>query len=177
VVIVFRGLAYGQPARIVVCGIDYFFANRVAVFDAQKGGPQIGKADIEEEMGNVVRRGCFAAKTPTLSNLGAGGLKIECCCCKGENMKASKLLVLGTESPVSQERTRFSVDLTPGAARELGAMKQSFGLTGADVFRFGLLLMRIYAESKLQGKEVHIVDPKNPHKVHVVSLPLFNDSA
>lgn len=90
-------------------------------------------------------------------------------------METSKL---SFDSAVTRDRKsiRFSVDLTPNAARELSAIKADFGLTSAEVFRFGLLLMRIYTESKSEGRELHVVDPKNPRKVHVVSLPLFDNS-
>jgi len=59
-----------------------------------------------------------------------------------------KISPVSSVSKVMQERKRFSVDLTPNAARELIAIKANFGLTSAEVFRFGLLLMRIYTESK-----------------------------
>jgi hypothetical protein len=77
---------------------------------------------------------------------------------------------------VSDRPKRFTVDFTPATAREVNVIKETFGLTNVDFFRFSLLLMRIYAEAKKQGKELCMIDLKKPEIVHVVSLPLFNDS-
>lgn len=84
------------------------------------------------------------------------------------NSKSGKL--------VSSKPIRFTVDLTPAAAKEVNFIKETFSLSSADVFRFGLVFMKIYTENKIQGKEIQVVDPKKPQQVSIITLPLFNDS-
>jgi hypothetical protein len=68
---------------------------------------------------------------------------------------------------------RFTIDLTPAAASEVGRIKDMFGLTMADVFRFALTLMRIYADAVAERKEVRIVDPRTPRRIRIVELGIL----
>ena len=68
---------------------------------------------------------------------------------------------------------RCTIELTPGAKSEVDRIRKTFKLTMSDVFRFALLLMRIYSDTILKRKELHIVDPKDPRVVRIIELPLF----
>jgi hypothetical protein len=68
---------------------------------------------------------------------------------------------------------RCTVDLTPAAAQEVDRICGMFSLKIADLFRYSLLLMRIYADAVQEGKQMRLVSRKDPHEIQVVELPLF----
>ena len=68
---------------------------------------------------------------------------------------------------------RCTIDLTRGATEEVDRIKDTFGLTTADLFRYALTLLRIYVAARLENKQVQIVSPDNPTTVQVIELPLF----
>lgn len=68
---------------------------------------------------------------------------------------------------------RCTVDLTPAAAQEVDRICGMFSLKIADLFRYSLLLMRIYADAVQEGKQMRLVNRKDPHEIQVVELPLF----
>lgn len=68
---------------------------------------------------------------------------------------------------------RYTVDLTPAAANEVGRIQDMFDLSAVDVFRYALILLRIYADATTENRKVQIVDPKEPKTVTVIQLPMF----
>ena len=87
---------------------------------------------------------------------------------KEENAKETKI---ETNNKINNKRC--TIELTNDAKMEVDRIRKTFNLTMSEVFRFALVLMRIYADSTIQRKEVHIVDPNDPSVVRVVELPLF----
>ncbi len=69
---------------------------------------------------------------------------------------------------------RCTIDLTPAAAEEVDRICEIFELKISDLFRYSLLLMRIYADATGEGKQMRLVSRKDPHEVQVVELPLFS---
>jgi len=71
------------------------------------------------------------------------------------------------------EGRRCTIDLTPAAAEEVDRICSMFDLKIAELFRYSLLLMRIYGDAVSEGKQMRLVSRKDPHEVQVVELPLF----
>ena len=74
------------------------------------------------------------------------------------------------------EGRRCTIDLTPAAAEEVDRICKMFDLKIADLFRYSLLLMRIYADASGEGKQMRLVNRKDPNEIQVVELPLFGGS-
>ena len=68
---------------------------------------------------------------------------------------------------------RCTIDLTPAASEEVNRICKMFGLKIADLFRYSLLLMRIYGDAVTEGKQMRLVNRKDPNEIQVVELPLF----
>jgi hypothetical protein len=68
---------------------------------------------------------------------------------------------------------RCTIDLTPAASVEVDRICTMFDLKIVDMFRYSLLLMRIYAEAVEQGRQMRLVNPDNPSEIQVIELPLF----
>ena len=68
---------------------------------------------------------------------------------------------------------RYTLDLTPGAAEEVNRICNMFDLKITELFRYSLLLMRIYGDAVVEGKQMRLVSRDNPHEIRVVELPLF----
>ena len=68
---------------------------------------------------------------------------------------------------------RCTIDLTPAASAEVDRMCGTYHLKIAELFRYGLLLMRIYGDAMKEGKQMRLVSRKDPNEVQVVELPLF----
>ena len=71
---------------------------------------------------------------------------------------------------------RCTIDLTPAAAEEVDRICNMFDLKISDLFRYSLLLMRIYADATREGKQMRLVNRKDPNEIQVVELPLFGRS-
>ena len=71
---------------------------------------------------------------------------------------------------------RCTIDLTPAAAEEVDRICNMFDLKIADLFRYSLLLMRIYADANKEGKQMRLVNRADPNEIQVVELPLFGGS-
>lgn len=68
---------------------------------------------------------------------------------------------------------RCTIDLTPAAAQELDRICVAFNLKISELFRYSLLLMRIYRDAVLEGKQMRLVSRTDPNEIQVVELPLF----
>jgi len=68
---------------------------------------------------------------------------------------------------------RCTIDLTPAAAQELDRICSTFNLKISELFRYSLLLMRIYHDAVLGGKQMRLVSRTDPNEIQVVELPLF----
>jgi hypothetical protein len=68
---------------------------------------------------------------------------------------------------------RCTIDLTPAASAEVDRICGIFELKIVDLFRYSLLLMRIYADAVREGKQMRLVSRKDPTEIQVVELPLF----
>jgi len=69
---------------------------------------------------------------------------------------------------------RYTIDLTPWASEEVDRICGLFGITIADLFRYSLLLMRIYADATESNRELRLIDPCNPDNLPmVVVIPVF----
>ena len=68
---------------------------------------------------------------------------------------------------------RCTIDLTPAAAEEVDRICNIFGLKISELFRYSLLLMRIYGDAVIDGKQMRLVSRKDPNEVQVVEMPLF----
>ena len=73
----------------------------------------------------------------------------------------------------NEKGRRYTIDLTPAAAAEVARICNMFELKIVDVFRYSLLLMRIYADAVQDGKQMRLVNRKDPTEIQVVELPLF----
>lgn len=71
------------------------------------------------------------------------------------------------------EGRRCTIDLTSAAAVEVDRICSMFDLKIADLFRYSLLLMRIYGDAVREGKQMRLVNRKDPNEIQVVELPLF----
>ncbi len=69
---------------------------------------------------------------------------------------------------------RCTIDLTTSAAAEVERMQAIFELSVADVFRYSLWLMSMYAEAISEGREFATIDPENPSDRQRIQLPMFN---
>ena len=69
---------------------------------------------------------------------------------------------------------RYTIDLTSGASEEVKRICDTFGLTITDLFRYSLLLMRIYADAIEAGRELRLIDPQKPDNLPmIVTIPMF----
>ena len=73
----------------------------------------------------------------------------------------------------SEKGRRCTIDLTPAASAEVDRICGIFGLKIVDLFRYALLLMRIYADAVREGKQMRLVSRTDPAEIQVVELPLF----
>lgn len=71
---------------------------------------------------------------------------------------------------------RVSIDLTPPAVKEVDRLRSLTGLTTADLFRHALALLRIYTNAKVAGRELVIIDPKEPDARSQIELPVMISS-
>lgn len=69
---------------------------------------------------------------------------------------------------------RITVDLTGDAAAEMDRIRKESGYKVSDIMRHGFTLFRIYLESVGDGKQIHIVDPKEPGIVTRIVIPTPN---
>jgi len=94
------------------------------------------------------------------------------------NKNEVQTCVKSLPSKPSEGPRRYTIDLTPAAAEEVERIQKMFSLNIKDVFRFGLLLIRLYADAVRDKEEIQIVNPEKPNVVKVIKLPLFaNDVA
>lgn len=75
------------------------------------------------------------------------------------------------------EGRRCTIDLTPAAAEEVDRICNIFGLKISDLFRYSLLLMRIYGDAVIDGKQMRLVSRKDPNEVQVIEMPLFTSQS
>lgn len=68
---------------------------------------------------------------------------------------------------------RVTIDLSPSAAQEVDRLRSLTGLTTADLFRYGLVLARIYLDARRQGMELRLVDPVKTDVVTRLELPVI----
>lgn len=71
---------------------------------------------------------------------------------------------------------RCTIDLTPAASEEVDRICNMFELKISDLFRYSLLLMRVYADATREGKQMRLVNRNDPNEIQVVELPLFGSS-
>ena len=71
-----------------------------------------------------------------------------------------------------QKNKRYTIDLTPAAAEEVDRICNMFELKIADLFRYSLLLMRIYADASKEGKQMRLVN-RETNEIQIIELPLF----
>jgi hypothetical protein len=85
-----------------------------------------------------------------------------------------ELVMANAENQNTNEKSRrYTIDLTPAASAEVDKICDVFGLKIVDLFRYSLLLMRIYTDAVKEGKQMRLVSRKNPSEVQVIELPLF----
>ena len=70
---------------------------------------------------------------------------------------------------------RCTIDLTTSAAAEVERMQGIFELSVADVFRYSLLLMSMYADAISEGRELATINPEKPSDFQRIKLPMFNN--
>lgn len=71
---------------------------------------------------------------------------------------------------------RCTIDLTEAASIEVKRICDVAGITTADCFRYGLLLMRIYTDAHKAEKEVYLQKPDSPER-EIVTIPLFMEKS
>jgi hypothetical protein len=67
---------------------------------------------------------------------------------------------------------RVTVELSPKSQIEFDRLQQRTGLSTSDLLRYSVTLMRIYFDSRTEGKEVRIVNPKDPQDQVRLELPI-----
>lgn len=72
----------------------------------------------------------------------------------------------------SQKPRRVTVELTTMASQELDRLQKATGANISDLLRNGVTLLRVYVDSKSQGKEFRIVNPGNPQDQVRLELPI-----
>ncbi len=77
------------------------------------------------------------------------------------------------DKKIYEKGRRCTIDLTPGAAEEVDRICKIFDLGIKELFQYSLLLMRIYTDATMEGKQMRLVSRKDPNKIQVVELPLF----
>lgn len=80
-------------------------------------------------------------------------------------------------APLEPQKRRYTIDLTGAAVGEIEKIKEIFSLSAADIFRFALVLIRIYVEARLEKKKIQIVDPNDPQATETIVLPFFAPAA
>lgn len=83
------------------------------------------------------------------------------------------MMVEETGKKIYREGRRCTIDLTPAAAKEVDRIRNIFDLKTSELFRYSLLLMRIYGDAVIEGKQMRLVSRKDPNEIQVVELPLF----
>jgi len=83
------------------------------------------------------------------------------------------MMVEAEKKKTYPEGRRCTIDLTPAAAAEVDRICSMFDLKIADLFRYSLLLMRIYGDAVSEGRQMRLVSRKDPNEIQVVELPLF----
>ena len=69
---------------------------------------------------------------------------------------------------------RVTIDLTAAATQEVDRLRETTGLTTADLFRNAISLFRLYVEARTRGHHLCIVDPQNENAIRTrVELPVF----
>jgi len=68
---------------------------------------------------------------------------------------------------------RVTIDLSFSAAQEVDRLRSLTGLTTADLFRYGLVLARIYLDAQRRGMELRLVDPAKTDVVTRLELPVI----
>lgn len=71
------------------------------------------------------------------------------------------------------KKRRYNIELTPAAAAELDRIRKTGSLKITEVFCYSLMLMKIYVDAKGDGKQMRLVNLKDPKEVQVVELPIF----
>ena len=66
---------------------------------------------------------------------------------------------------------RCTVDLSVNANKELERMMRLTGLSIADIFRFSIMLFKIYMDARRHGQSVEIHDPKEK-SIRVIEIPI-----
>ena len=79
-------------------------------------------------------------------------------------------MVQEEEKKTYPDGRRCTIDLTPAAAEEVDRICNMFDLKISDLFRYSLLLMRIYADATREGKQMRLVNRKDPNEIQVVEL-------
>ncbi len=67
---------------------------------------------------------------------------------------------------------RVTVDLSSMASQEVERLQEMTDMSTSDLFRFALTLMRIYVDSRADGKEFRIVDQRDPMDQTRLELPV-----
>ena len=73
----------------------------------------------------------------------------------------------------AQKARRVTIDLTPTAALEVERLRKAMGISTADVFRHALSVLRLFVQSKQQGQEVYLVDPKDTSAKTRIEVPFM----
>lgn len=68
---------------------------------------------------------------------------------------------------------RVTVDLAPAAALEVDRLRSATGLPTSDLFRYALVLVRIYMDAQQRGMELRLVDPDKMDVVTRLELPVI----
>ena len=75
---------------------------------------------------------------------------------------------------MTKKETHFiGVRFSLSTRQEVDRLCEKYDLKITDLFRYSLMLMRIYVKAIGEGKQVRLVDPKNPDETYAVELPLF----
>ncbi len=92
---------------------------------------------------------------------------------KGDKAVDSNTNKMDNKKKTNEKGHRYTLDLTPGASEEVNRICKMFDLKIAELFRYSLLLMRIYGDAMVEGKQMRLVSRDNPNEIRVVELPLF----
>jgi hypothetical protein len=80
---------------------------------------------------------------------------------------------MSQEKEPAPKGRRVTIDLTPGAAKEVDRIRDLTGLTTADIFRHAMSLFRIYVDARKRGDDFYIIDSEEGAKTRLeVPIPL-----
>src|SRR5690606_26692257 len=95
---------------------------------------------------------------------------------RGDVLRATNFVVSTPHLALPQVRTlymhrRITIDLPEASSEELKRVQAATGLSIADVFRLSFALLRIYVNARIEGKEIRVVDPNDPHLQTRIEIP------